>query len=103
MVELLMPGRRRFVAGGAAFAGAALASPYVALAEGALQPAKISVGRIPWAAMNAPITQYMIENKLFEKRAAELGYQLAVDWRDYPTALPMVEAIVGNGPCTPDI
>lgn len=96
MVEFLMPGRRRFVVGGAAFAGAALASPYVALGQGALQPAKISVGRIPWAAMNAPITQYMIENKLFERRAAELGYQLTVDWRDYPTALPMVEAIVGN-------
>lgn len=95
-MEFLMTGRRRFVVGGAAFAGAALASPYVALGQGALQPAKISVGRIPWAAMNAPITQYMIENKLFEKRAAELGYQLTVDWRDYPTALPMVEAIVGN-------
>ena len=54
------------------------------------------MGRIPWAAANSPITQYMIENRLFEARAAEFGYRLTVDWRDYPTALPMVEAIVGN-------
>jgi ABC-type nitrate/sulfonate/bicarbonate transport system substrate-binding protein len=42
------------------------------------------------------MTQYMINNKLFEKRAAELGYDLTVEWREYPTAIPMVEAIVGN-------
>lgn len=77
-------------------AGAALATPLVARAQGGRQAAKISVGRIPWAAFNSPMTQYMIENKLFEKRAAEAGFDLTVDWRDYPTALPMVEAIVGN-------
>ena len=32
----------------------------------------------------------MIENKLLEKRAAEYGYDLTIDWREYPTALPMV-------------
>ena len=42
------------------------------------------------------MTQYMINNKLLEKRGAELGYDLTVDWREYPTALPMVEAMVGN-------
>ena len=83
--------RRRLLLG-----GAALAMPFVARAQGKLDAAKVSVGRIPWAAFNSPMTQYMIENKLFEKRAAEQGYDLAVDWRDYPTALPMVEAIVGN-------
>ncbi len=88
--------RRRFLAGAAAFAGGTVAAPYVALGQGALQPAQVSVGRIPWAAANAPVTQYMIENKLFEARAAEQGYRLTVDWRDYPTALPMVEALVGN-------
>ncbi|MBV8091720.1 MAG: ABC transporter substrate-binding protein [Acetobacteraceae bacterium] len=35
-------------------------------------------------------------NKRFEKRAAEFGYDLTVDWREYPTAMPMVEAIVGG-------
>jgi len=86
-------GRRALLAGGGA---AALATPWIARAQGGRAPAKVSVGRIPWAALNAPMTQYMIEQKLFEKRAAELGYELTVDWRDYPTAMPMVEAIVGN-------
>ena len=56
----------------------------------------MSIGRIPWAAGNSPMTPYMIANKLFEKRAAEFGYDLTIDWRDYPTAMPMVEAMVGN-------
>ena len=42
------------------------------------------------------MTQFMINNKTLEKRAAEYGYDLTVDWREYPTALPMVEAMVGN-------
>lgn len=87
--------RRRFILGAAAFAGA-VAAPHVARGQAALQDVQVSVGRIPWAAANSPVTQYMIQNKLFETRAAELGYRLTVDWRDYPTALPMVEAIVGN-------
>lgn len=87
---------RRAVVGGLAAGGAALAAPFVARAQGARQPIKISVGRIPWAAGNSPMTQYMMANKLFEKHAGELGYDLTVDWRDYPTAMPMVEAVVGN-------
>jgi len=70
--------------------------PSVARGQGAHQAVKVSVGRIPWAAFNSPITQYMIDNKLFEKRAAEFGYDVTVDWRDYPTAPSMVEAIIGN-------
>jgi ABC-type nitrate/sulfonate/bicarbonate transport system substrate-binding protein len=89
--------RRDLVLGGAALAGGALVgAPYVARAQGARQAVKISVGRIPWAAGNSPMTQYMIANKLFENRTAELGYDLSVDWREYPTAMPMVEAIVAN-------
>lgn len=83
--------RRALLAG-----GMALALPRIARAQGGRQALKVSVGRIPWAAFNSPMTQYMVEKKLFEKRAAEFGYDLTVDWRDYPTALPMVEAIVGN-------
>ena len=86
-------GRRSLLLGAG---GAALAAPWVARAQGRRDAAKVSVGRIPWSAYNSPMTQYMIENKLYEKRAAELGFDLAVDWRDYPTALPMVEAVVGN-------
>jgi len=90
--------RRRLMLGGLAGAAAVagtLLTPRFARAQ-AKQAIKVSVGRIPWAAGNSPVTQYMINNKLFEKRAAEQGYDVTVDWRDYPTAMPMVEAVVGN-------
>jgi ABC-type nitrate/sulfonate/bicarbonate transport system substrate-binding protein len=91
MTKLIHLDRRALIGGVAG----AIAAPYVARAQ-ARQALKVSVGRIPWAAGNSPMTQLMINNKMFEKRAAELGYDLTVDWREYPTALPMVEAIVGN-------
>lgn len=94
---LILP-RRQFLTrmGGAVIAGAAISAPYVARGQAALTSLKVSVGRIPWAAYNSPMSQYMINNKLFEKHATQLGYNVTVDWREYPTALPMVEAIVGN-------
>ncbi|CAH1687836.1 ABC-type nitrate/sulfonate/bicarbonate transport system substrate-binding protein [Hyphomicrobiales bacterium] len=84
--------RRRFIATAGAAGTALLAAPHLARA----QEAKISIGRQPWAAGNSPTTQYMIDNKLFEKKAKELGYNLTVDWRDYPSAQPMVEAFVSS-------
>ena len=88
------PVRRQILAAGLG-AAASLALPRVAFGQGR-KALKLSIGRIPWAAGNSPMTQYMIENKLLEKRAAEYGYDLTIDWREYPTALPMVEAMVGN-------
>ncbi len=89
--------RRQLVLGGAAVAGAGLLGmPAIIRAQGSRQDLKISIGRIPWAAGNSPMTQYMINNKLLEKHAADYGYNLTIDWREYPTALPMVEAMVGN-------
>jgi ABC-type nitrate/sulfonate/bicarbonate transport system substrate-binding protein len=90
----LQSSRRQLIVGGLG-AAAALALPHSSWAQGR-KALKVSVGRIPWAAGNSPMTQYMIQQKSFEKRAAELGYDLTVDWREYPTALPMVEAMVGN-------
>ena len=87
--------RRLMLAGMGAAAGAGLVLPAGVRAQNR-KALKVSVGRIPWAAGNSPMTQYMINNKTFEKRAAELGYDVTVDWREYPTALPMVEAMVGN-------
>jgi ABC-type nitrate/sulfonate/bicarbonate transport system substrate-binding protein len=87
--------RRHLVLGSAALAGS-LAMPAYVRAQGSKQQLKLSIGRIPWAAGNSPMTQYMINNKLLEKRAADFGYELTIDWREYPTALPMVEAMVGN-------
>ena len=90
-------GRRDLLVGGAALAGGAiLGAPAIVRAQGKGEPVKVSVGWIPWAALNSPVSKYMIEKKLFEKRAAEQGYDVTVDWREYPTALPMVEAVVGN-------
>lgn len=91
---LALPARRQLIVGGLG-AAAALALPRMGRAQGR-KALKVSVGRIPWAAGNSPMTQYMIQQKSFEKRAAEFGYDLTVDWREYPTALPMVEAMVGN-------
>ena len=95
---LIVPARRQIVLGSAAAAAGTglLGMPAYIRAQGSRQALKLSVGRIPWAAGNSPMTQYMINNKLLEKRAAEYGYDLTVDWREYPTALPMVEAMVGN-------
>ena len=93
----ILTSRRQLVLGSTALAGAAaLGMPGFIHAQGSRRALKVSIGRIPWAAGNSPMTQYMINNKLLEKRATEYGYDLTVDWREYPTALPMVEAMVGN-------
>lgn len=97
--KLLHPNRRQLLVGvGGSLTGAALGlyAPAVHAQGGAKQALKLSIGRQPYAAGNAPITQYMIDNKLFEKQAASNGYDLTVDWRDYPSALPMVEAMLGG-------
>lgn len=92
-ISKLVLNRRSLLASGAA-TGMLLAAPGIVRA--ATDKITVSVGRIPWAAGNAPMTAYMIENKLFEKYAADLGYELTVDWRDYPTAMPQVEAFVAD-------
>ncbi|MDX8503509.1 PhnD/SsuA/transferrin family substrate-binding protein [Mesorhizobium sp. VK4C] len=84
--------RRMFLAGAAA---SALAMPAIVRAQDR-KTAKVSIGRQPYAAGNSPLTQRMINEKMLEKAAAELGYDLTVDWRDYPSALPMVEAFVSG-------
>jgi ABC-type nitrate/sulfonate/bicarbonate transport system substrate-binding protein len=86
-----IPSRRRFLLG----ATAAIAMPAIVHAQ-ARKAAKVVVGRQPYAAGNSPVTQRMINDKLFEKAAADLGYDLTVDWRDYPSAVPMVEAFLSK-------
>lgn len=56
----------------------------------------VSVGRQPYAAGNSPITQYMFENQLFEEAAAEYGYELTVEYQDFPSAAPQVEAMLAD-------
>jgi ABC-type nitrate/sulfonate/bicarbonate transport system substrate-binding protein len=85
--------RKLLIAGAAGIGAAALSRPSIVRAA---EEASVSVGRQPWAAANSPITEYMMQQKLFEKHAAKQGYQLKVDWRDYPSAMPQVEAFVSN-------
>lgn len=86
--------RRRLLLATAAGA-AALAAPAIVGAQ-ARRALRVSVGRQPFAAGNSPVTQYMIANRSFEQAAAAVGYDLTVDYRDYPSALPMVEAFVSG-------
>ena len=89
--KMQSPGRRAIVIGLAC----GLAAPAIVRAQ-ARKSVKVSVGRQPFAAGNSPVTQYMINNKTFEKAAAAFGIDLTVDWRDYPSAIPMVEAFVSG-------
>ncbi len=86
--------RRRFIVTTGA-ASLALAVPAIVRGQGRKQ-LKVSVGRQPWAAGNSPVTAYMLNNRTFERFAADAGYDLTVDYRDYPSALPMVEAFVSG-------
>lgn len=72
-----------------------LAAPALVRAQ-ARRAVRVTVGRQPFAAGNSPITQYMIANRSFEAAAASFGVDLTIDWRDYPSAIPMVEAFVGG-------
>ncbi len=86
--------RRRFIVAAGA-ASLAVAAPAIVRAQNR-KALKVSVGRQPWAAGNSPVTAYMMNNKTFERFAADAGYDLTVDYRDYPSALPMVEAFVSG-------
>src|SRR5438477_4944579 len=86
--------RRRFMTA-AGVASLTFAAPAIVHAQ-ARRTLRVSVGRQPFAAGNSPVTQYMIANRSFEQAAAALGYDLTLDYRDYPSALPMVEAFVSG-------
>ena len=83
--------RRAFVAG----ASGTLFAPAIVRAQGR-KTAKLSIGRQPYAAGNSPVSQKMINDKILEKAAADLGYDVTVEWRDYPSAVPMVEAFLSG-------
>src|SRR6476659_7964692 len=86
--------RRRFIVTTGA-ASLALGVPGLVRAQGR-KAISVSVGRQPWAAGNSPVTAYMMQNKTFEKFASDAGYDLTVDYRDYPSAAPHVEAFVSG-------
>ena len=65
-------------------------------AGGGSSDGAVSVGRQPFAAGNSPITAHMKDEKLFEQAAKRLDETVRPDYRDYPSALPQVEAMVGG-------
>ena len=66
---------------------------FAPLSQAQDQKLTVSLGRLPWGALNSPITQHMMRNKMVEAEAKQLGYDLTLDWRDYPSAAPQVEAM----------
>ena len=56
----------------------------------------LSLGRQPNASASSPISQYMLQQKLFEQAAKTFGYELTVDYQDYPSAAPMVELMTAG-------
>lgn len=66
---------------------------FTPLSQAQDQKLTVSLGRLPWGALNSPITQHMMRNKMVEAEAKQLGYDLTLDWRDYPSAAPQVEAM----------
>jgi ABC-type nitrate/sulfonate/bicarbonate transport system substrate-binding protein len=96
------------VASTAAWAGGA--NPARAQATSASRKArKLLIGRQPISGAGVAITRYMMDTKSLEAEAARFGYDLTVDWRDFPNAGPMMEllktgpeamsfAFVGNTP-----
>lgn len=70
---------------------------------------KLVIGRQPLAAASTAISRLMIDSQLLEKEAGRFGYEVTVDWRDFPNAGPIMEllkagsdsmsfAFVGNTP-----
>ncbi|SFU66020.1 ABC-type nitrate/sulfonate/bicarbonate transport system, substrate-binding protein [Polaromonas sp. YR568] len=90
--------RRHWLHEATVLAGGALGGACIARAQAGkpLTPITLSYGWVPMAAGNSPTTQYMIGKKLFEKHAAQFGYDLTVDYRAYPAAAPQVEAMAKN-------
>jgi ABC-type nitrate/sulfonate/bicarbonate transport system substrate-binding protein len=100
--------RRQFLARLSAAAAGGLAVPWRAAAQ-APKKRTLVIGRQPLAGASTAITRLMIDNQLLEKEAARAGYELTVEWRDFPNAGPIMEllkaganamsfALVGNTP-----
>lgn len=83
--------RRHFLEAMAAGAAITLAAPSILRAQSAAKTIRIS--RLPWGAINSCTTALMIRDKMVETAASELGFEAAVEWRDYPAAQPSVEGM----------
>ena len=83
-------GRRSLVAGAAA---GALFAPAIVRAQGSSATCRSGASRGRRQLADHPED---VDDGLFEAAAKELGVDLTVDWRDYPSALPQVEAFLAG-------
>lgn len=97
---------RRLLLGAATAMCAGVAT---AQTTGGRKTRKLVIGRQPTAGASVAITRQMITAHSLETEAARFGYDLTIDWRDFPNAGPIMEllkagpgsmsfAFVGNTP-----
>ncbi len=100
--------RRRFLAAAGAVAATRTGATR-AQSSGARKQRKLVIGRQPFSGSSVAITRQMMAARMLEAEAARFGYDLAIDWRDFPNAGPIMEllkagadsmsfAFVGNTP-----
>jgi len=86
--------RRTFLKGGVGAGLAVAGFPYVARAQ-ELKKIKIRAATI-LTSPSGVIEIYRLEQKLFEKYARKEGYDLELEWRDFPHGAAQVEAVLSG-------
>jgi ABC-type nitrate/sulfonate/bicarbonate transport system substrate-binding protein len=86
--------RRKFIKGSVGAAVAIAGFPYVARSQ-ELKKMKITAATI-LTSPTGPIELYRAEKKLIEKYARKEGYDLEIEWRDFPYGGIQVEAILSG-------
>ncbi|MSP67030.1 MAG: hypothetical protein EXQ96_02820 [Alphaproteobacteria bacterium] len=81
--------------------GLGLATAAVALQPGAAlaQAKKVVEVRVGWQPLgggSAVIMDHMVREKIFEKEADKLGYDLKIEWRTFPAGPPQTEAVIAG-------
>ncbi len=76
----------------------AIAGTMVLSSKGTAGPAtrksrRLVIGRQPFAASSTAITRYLMESSIFQHAAADFGYDITLEWRDFPNAQPMMELL----------
>jgi ABC-type nitrate/sulfonate/bicarbonate transport system substrate-binding protein len=67
-----------------------------AWAQAARKPIEVRLGWLTFAGGSSAIAAYMIRDKLFEKHAAAVGYDLKANWRSFPSGPSLNEAMAAG-------
>jgi ABC-type nitrate/sulfonate/bicarbonate transport system substrate-binding protein len=86
--------RRKFIKGGVGACVAIAGFPYIARSQ-PLKKMKIIAGTI-LTSPTGPMELYRAEQKLVEKYARKEGYDLEIEWRDFPYGGIQVEAMLSG-------